>query len=119
LAWQGIRKRSWQTEHTSSSGGTGDAADEDAAKLIPSVSFLPSDEDAREHVTRFFFFCFFFVSFRFHGRVVGNRFGLVVPFPSSTTRYRTVLDPDTKQRLCILCPSPNRITSIFVMNIEG
>ena len=24
LAWQGIRKRSWQTKQTSSSGGTGD-----------------------------------------------------------------------------------------------
>uniref|UniRef100_A0A0E0KLB6 C2H2-type domain-containing protein n=1 Tax=Oryza punctata TaxID=4537 RepID=A0A0E0KLB6_ORYPU len=34
LAWQGIRKRSWQTEQTSSSGGTGDA-DEEVEELIP------------------------------------------------------------------------------------
>ena len=63
LAWQGIRKRSWQTEQTSSSGGTGDADEEAAAEeLIP---FLPSFPvavalgDAREG-TRHTRFCFRF-----------------------------------------------------------
>jgi hypothetical protein len=33
LAWQGVRKRSWQTEQTSSFGG---AADADEEELMPS-----------------------------------------------------------------------------------
>ena len=35
FAWHGIRKRSWQTEQTSSSGGTADAEEEE---LISSPS---------------------------------------------------------------------------------
>lgn len=54
LAWQGIRKRSWQTEQTSSSGGTGDADEEAAAaELIPFLpSLSPSETHGKEHVTR-------------------------------------------------------------------
>ena len=48
FAWHGIRKRSWQTEQTSSSGGTADAEEEE---LISSPSgFLslcpPRDRNA-------------------------------------------------------------------------
>jgi hypothetical protein len=72
LAWQGIRKRSWQTEQTSSSGGTGD---EEAAELIP-LFFLPSFLPSRTRDTRTntspLFFCFVF--FPFHGQVVGKPF---------------------------------------------
>jgi hypothetical protein len=39
FAWHGIRKRSWQTEQTSSSGGTADADEEE---LISSPPFRPS-----------------------------------------------------------------------------
>lgn len=57
LAWQGIRKRSWHTEQTSSSGGTGDADEETAAaaELIPSC-FPVARADAREG-TRHTRFC--------------------------------------------------------------
>ena len=39
FAWHGIRKRSWQTEQTSSSGGTADADEEELISPSPFPAF--------------------------------------------------------------------------------
>jgi hypothetical protein len=77
LAWQGIRKRSWQTEQTSSSGGTGD---DEAAELIPLFSF--SFPLANGNTSR----TFFLFSFLFTVKSSANRFDLFLLFPSWTRR---------------------------------
>ena len=47
FAWHGIRKRSWQTEQTSSSGGTADADEEELISSSPSGLRLSAPRENR------------------------------------------------------------------------
>lgn len=78
LAWQGIRKRSWQTEQTSSSGGTADADEE----LIP---FPPSSGRGVRG---------FFPSRRQEERNLGGQLVELLSSATATIRFDT---PATKE----------------------
>nr|CAB3505101.1 unnamed protein product [Digitaria exilis] len=97
LAWHGIRKRSWQTEQTSSSGGTADADEEE---LISSPSSPPLGWASHGNAPA--------LPALFSPRqVVGNRPDWELPFAQplgevSVVRYEADKDADAKQPFILI-----------------